>query len=189
MCFRATDYLDSIIKSEDKVFEYGSGGSTIYFGQRAREVVSVEHDSVWYHRVREELEARMLSNVNYALVEPKELLGSSRSRISDPLAYISDDENYVGKSFEAYARAIESFPDDYFDMVVVDGRSRPSCLMHSMRKVRVGGLILLDQSERSYYLAEIPALRDPKSWSSKRFMGPQPFYLHFTEAAFFTRRQ
>ena len=188
MCFPAVERLDQILTAEARVFEYGSGGSTIYFAQRVREVVSVEHEPSWHSRVRAELAHRRLANVCYELIEPTVDAGFKRDGIADPSAYVSDDERYVGKTFKSYAQAIRAFPDGYFDLVVVDGRARPSCILNARDKVRPGGVLLLDQSERPYYLETSGALLDPARWSRTRYMAPLPYSLHFTEATFFTRR-
>lgn len=188
MCFPAVEHLDRILAEESRVFEYGSGGSTIYFAQRVREVVSVEHEPSWHSRVRAELAHRRLANVRCELIEPTVDVSFRRDRIADPSAYVSDDERYIGKTFKAYAQAISAFPDAYFDLVVVDGRARPSCVLSARDKVRPGGTLLLDQSERPYYLQNGGALLDPTQWSRTRYMAPQPYSLHFTEATFFTRR-
>lgn len=189
MCFPAVERLDQFLTSESRVFEYGSGGSTIYFAQRVREVVSIEHEPSWYSRVRAELAHRQLANVRYDLLEPELDAGFKRDGIADPSAYVSDDEQYAGKTFKSYAQAIRSFPDNYFDLVVVDGRARPSCILNARDKVRLGGILLLDQSERPYYLETSSALLDPARWSRTRYMAPLPYSLHFTEATFFTKRQ
>ncbi len=188
MCFPAVEQLDEILTAESRVFEYGSGGSTVYFAQRAREVVSIEHEPSWHGRVQAELERRRLNNVRYELIEPAVDAGFERGGIADPSAYVSDDEQYAGKTFKAYAQAIRTFPDSYFDLVVVDGRARPSCILNARDKVRPGGVLLLDQSERPYYLESSAALLDPARWSRTGYMAPLPYSLQFTEATFFTRR-
>jgi predicted O-methyltransferase YrrM len=187
MCFPAVERLDTVLTAGSKVFEYGSGGSTIYFAQRAAEVVSVEHDRSWHRRVQAELERRRLANVRYQLVEPAADTTFDPTRIADPSAYVSDDKRYVGKTFRSYAQAIDTFPDQSFDLVVVDGRARPSCILHAREKVKPGGVLLLDQSERRYYLAKSAALLDPAQWHRTHYMAPLPYSLHFTEATFFTR--
>ncbi|MBN8710079.1 MAG: hypothetical protein J0I10_11890, partial [Verrucomicrobia bacterium] len=58
----------------------------------------------------------------------------------------------VGKSFREYATAIERVGVSGFDAVLVDGRARPSCIMHSLDKVKPGGLLVVDNAERDYYL-------------------------------------
>jgi hypothetical protein len=37
---------------------------------------------------------------------------------------------------------------------MVDGHARPSCLMHSHRKVKRGGMLILDNADVSVYLAQ-----------------------------------
>jgi hypothetical protein len=188
MCFPAVERLERLLTADSRVFEYGSGGSTIFFAQRVAEVVSIEHDRSWYARILGEIERRQLTNVHYKLVEPEVNPAFDGSRIADPYAYVSDDERYIGKTFKEYAEAIDSFPDRYFDVVVVDGRARPSCILHAREKVKPGGVLILDQSERPHYLAKTALLLDSTQWRSARYMAPQPYYLHFTEAAFFFRR-
>ena len=187
MCFPAREMLDRLLTEEDRVFEYGSGGSTIYFASRAREVVSVEHQREWHQLVQDRLTKQGVSNVRYLLVEPAPDPRYDRSKIADPGAYLSDDERASGMSFEAYVRVIDQYPDEHFDLVVVDGRARPSCLLHAMSKVRIGGVLLLDQSERPYYLAKMPALLDETRWQRTSFMAPLPYSLHFTEATAFRK--
>jgi predicted O-methyltransferase YrrM len=188
MCFPAIEQLDRLLRADSTVFEYGSGGSTIYFAQRVREVVSIEHEPAWHQRVQAELNRRQLTNVRYELIEPAFDPDYARANIANPTAYVSDDDAYVGKTFKSYAQSIDRHPDGHFDLVVVDGRARPSCILHAINKVRPGGVLLLDQSERPYYLAEAGALIDPAQWRSARYMAPLPYSLHFTEATFFTKR-
>jgi len=45
--YPAVDFLSRIDLSDLRVFEYGSGGSTVWFSKRTKEVVSVEHDERW----------------------------------------------------------------------------------------------------------------------------------------------
>ena len=188
MCFPAVEQLDKFLTAESRVFEYGSGGSTIYFAQRAAEVVSIEHERSWHDLVATELEQRQLANVRYDLIEPAVDVGFDATRIADPSAYVSDDERYAGKTFRSYAQAINAFPDQYFDLVVVDGRARPSCILHARGKVKPGGILLLDQSERPYYLAKSLTLLEPAYWQRTQYMAPLPYSLHFTEATLFTKR-
>ena len=126
--------------------------------------------------------------MRYGLIEPAADEGFDATRIADPAAYVSDDERYAGKTFRSYAQAIDAFPDRYFDLVVVDGRARPSCILHARDKVKPGGILLLDQSERPYYLAKSLALLDPACWQRTQYMAPLPYSLHFTEATLFTKK-
>ena len=51
VAFSAIRFLEQVIGPQSRVFEYGSGGSTLFFSRRARQAVSVEHQSDWYARV------------------------------------------------------------------------------------------------------------------------------------------
>lgn len=48
MAYSFIDFADERLTSEMRVFEYGSGNSTLWFAERVREVVAVEHDQEWY---------------------------------------------------------------------------------------------------------------------------------------------
>jgi predicted O-methyltransferase YrrM len=63
-----------------RVFEYGSGGSTLFFGERAKVLVSVEHDREWYKVLKQHLEKRGLRNVEYLLAEPEVAESASSER-------------------------------------------------------------------------------------------------------------
>ena len=50
-----------------KVFEYGSGNSTLWFSERVQHMVSVEHDTTYYDIVKSKIQSR--SNVTYILAD------------------------------------------------------------------------------------------------------------------------
>lgn len=52
----ATRLLDVLVRDAD-VWEFGSGGSTLWLAERARSVISIEDDSRWYAAVVESLDA------------------------------------------------------------------------------------------------------------------------------------
>ncbi|GAA0892351.1 hypothetical protein GCM10009122_20300 [Fulvivirga kasyanovii] len=45
-------FIDPRLNSKLRMFEYGSGNSTIYFAKRIKSITSVEHDPNWYKVVR-----------------------------------------------------------------------------------------------------------------------------------------
>lgn len=148
--FDAIDHLDRRIRPGWRVFEYGSGGSTLYWLSRGAECVSVEHDADWHARLRLRLPAG--ARIEYRLVPPAPADGGDTAADQDdPAAYRSSWEAYRGQSFRAYASQIDEFPAGHFDLVVVDGRARPSCIRHAVPKVRPGGILLVDNADRSRY--------------------------------------
>lgn len=152
LTFDAIAHLDRIDLRGRQVFEYGSGGSTRYWLRRGAAVVSVEHSPAWHARVR----ARLAPDapVDYRLVPP-EPAPPGPFDPADPDACRSGSPEAQGLTFRAYVGQIDAFPDGHFDLVLVDGRARPACLVHAAPKVRPGGVLLLDNSERDYYTARL----------------------------------
>jgi predicted O-methyltransferase YrrM len=148
--FDAIQYLEEKVQSSYKIFEFGGGGSTLFFLKRCQEVVTVEHDAAWFFLLKKLVEDKQLNHWVGRLVEPEqgELVESPSA--SNPDHYSSDEAKDV--NYKKYASLIDSYPDDYFDIVLVDGRSRPACIKHAAPKLRKGGLIVLDNADRSYYL-------------------------------------
>lgn len=151
LSFPAITYLESHVNSTDKVFEYGGGGSTLFWIDRVAEVVTVEHDKEWFDLLREKLlkEKGAKWEGNHVKAASGELV--SPADPSEPVHYASTDKASKGKNFKAYATVIDNFDDSYFDTVLVDGRARTACLHHAVPKLRSGGLLILDNAERAHY--------------------------------------
>jgi hypothetical protein len=59
------EFIKCHLKSNMELFEYGSGNPTLFFADRVKNVMSVEHNKEWYERVR----SRLPQNVELSLVE------------------------------------------------------------------------------------------------------------------------
>lgn len=46
------------------------------------------------------------------------------------------------------------FPNEYFDLILIDGRVRMNCLKNATPKLKVGGVLIFDNSDR-YELSEL----------------------------------
>jgi predicted O-methyltransferase YrrM len=164
-----------------RVFEWGSGGSTIFFARRAAEVVAVENDGPWAEKVRAALAERKLTHATVVFYAGEPEPGGDPA---DPEHFASASAHHKGETFRAYARHIENFPDGHFDVVVVDGRARPACLRLAIPKVKSGGLLVLDNSEREWY-GRARAL--VSSWQKKEYAGPGPYCAHFWRTTIWQR--
>jgi precorrin-6B methylase 2 len=51
MAYPAIEFLKGRIRRDMSVFEFGCGEGTLWWADRVREVVSVEHDKDWYERI------------------------------------------------------------------------------------------------------------------------------------------
>lgn len=167
-----------------RVFEYGSGGSTLYWLQHGAEVVSVEHDPGWGVALKERLGPA--AAVDYRLIEPQLVATSSPTDPSDPAAYGSGDEAFRRHSFRQYANQIDGFPDQHFDIVLVDGRARPSCVAHSARKIRPGGLLVLDNADTPYYTLHTE--RHLRNYEARHFYGVGPCGLSMWRTDIYVRK-
>src|SRR6185437_13464320 len=149
------NYLKKKNKTDVKIFEFGSGGSSLFFLKYADEVISAEHDPEWYGLVKDTICKKNIKGWKGFLQKPEKIeVGLEYiPDAANPLHYSTNSESYNEYLFRNYATCIDQFADNYFDIVLVDGRSRPSCLYHSINKVKKGGLLVLDNAERSYYLS------------------------------------
>ncbi len=180
MNYFVIDFLSKNLDRNSKVFEYGGGGSTIFFLKRigADEVVTVEHDPVWFLRLQSKVTSDGFKS--WKGIQESAEVGSAGTDISDPSLYISDDQAYKGQNFRTYASAIDTFPNSHFDLVLVDGRARPSCMMHALSKIKKGGLLLLDNADRAYYLDKTKKHVDQNFELVLSKTGPCPYTSEFT---------
>jgi len=142
--FRAIDWLDTYLKPNMRVFEYGAGGSTLFLAKHVQHVVSVEHDEGFYELVKEILAKRGITNCELLLHKPEPCETSS-------LGFASYQTKYKGLCFESYVKAIDNCPNQSLDLVVIDGRARMACFERALSKVKPGGAIMLDNSDRPSY--------------------------------------
>ena len=150
LTFPVIDFLNGWLKQEHRVLEYGGGSSSIYFARRVGEIVTVEHHAGWFGNISKVIAEKGISNWK-GLLHPAGEGNPYGTDESDPSNYASKDPESKGKNYKAYASAIDQFADSYFDVVLVDGRVRPSCMYHAIPKIKKGGLLILDNSDRSYY--------------------------------------
>lgn len=149
--YAAINFLNTNLPENAEIFEYGSGGSTLYYAKKAKQLISVEHDSKWYEPIKRELKRKNIKNCNYILKQP--------SKSNSQQEYFRSWREQ-GVSFKDYVMSISKYKDKKFDLVSVDGRSRITCVREAYAKVKPGGLILLDNSERKEYFDAFLYLRD-----------------------------
>lgn len=183
-----TDYLQEKSQYEEvKIFEYGTGGSTIFFLNYADILISVEHDPEWALKVSNFILDKSKSTWTLRVIEPKDehLNTAIQPAPSNPELFHSDDERYRGLSFREYVESIHAYPDQYFDIILIDGRARPSCFFASWNKIKHGGLIAWDNTDRDYYQ---PAFKQaPSELRLMDLPGPAPFLNTFTKTSIWVR--
>jgi hypothetical protein len=145
----AVRWLDDLQLDGAYVFEWGAGGSTIYFASRGATVRSVEHSVGWVRVVNNTLKSRGL------LAQCKVVLVPQDAKPSSNPAYGS--WKMPGTTFESYVRTgahmlRSGLPPK---LILVDGRARPACLREAAETVASGCFLLLDNSNRSAYSSGI----------------------------------
>jgi hypothetical protein len=185
--FDAIDHLNSIDLNHACIFEYGSGGSTLFWLEKNAFVVSIEHDPSWYRLMKKELIHAM--NIDYRLVipEPDYARSSIRPDYSDPDQYLSSGDEHGKCNYVSYTRQIDEFPDQYFDVVLIDGRARPSCIKHSAEKVKVGGMLIIDDSDRTYYFDKTKLFL--QHFSVNKFIGAKPVHPGLSSTDIYVRQK
>lgn len=161
--------LDAFLTDESRVFEYGSGGSTLFFARRARTVTTVEHDREWYETVRAALRKRGLGNVKLVFEPPV----ASEATSTGDRRYRSNKSPYEDTSFETYVRTVQRLERASLDCLLIDGRARPDCIREGASYVAPGGWLIVDDAHRDRYRTALVALRD--RWDEPRtFRGLTP---------------
>ncbi len=114
--YPAIEYIKQLDFSQKKVFEYGSGNSSLFWASISKSVISVEENQEWHKKV---CHSNHFTNLNVNLVQSEEL----------------------------YINHILSYQED-FDVIIIDGNfSRYKCAQIAVKKLRKGGLIILDNSD------------------------------------------
>lgn len=127
--------LKALVQPTWRVFEWGSGGSTVYWSRHCRYVVSIEHDVQWQQRTIGLLQAAQCP-ANWLIH-------------CVPGTLNAQGQPDHRSSYRTYANAILKLPDRSFDLIYVDGEasSRGWCLHNALPKLVPGGYLLLDNSD------------------------------------------
>jgi len=182
--YLVTDYIRQL--KPKRVFEWGSGESTLFFrAMPITQIVSIEHDMEWYNKLNPRLSQNAITGYKLILHEQ----GSLGNDKANPSHYKSGSTNLGDVNFKKYCSAI----DDYgkFDLILIDGMARASCLYHAINHVAEGGCIVLDNTgDRSYYLEQTAYLfGDYESgWERVTFMGYGPILAYKWETSIFINR-
>lgn len=120
--------LKGIIKPTWRVFEWGSGGSTVFWSRNCADVISVEHLDNWLQRTAEML-------VSFECIDNWEI----RHVPADMTVEVEHYRNYANEILRV---------EGNFDLIYVDGEatSRQWCLDLALDRVNPGGYLLLDNS-------------------------------------------
>lgn len=123
-----------------RVFEYGSGASSVWLGRRAKEVHSVEHHAGFVEFLHSALSE--VPNVQLRHVEAPQRGDDARVQ--------SQRHGHAGLDFADYVASIDEV-GGLFDVIVVDGRARAACLRQAIPHLAPDGIIVFDNCNRPRY--------------------------------------
>jgi predicted O-methyltransferase YrrM len=185
LTYEAIDFLNRYVRKTMRVFEFGGGGSSVYFAKHAGHVITVEHDARWFEAMCTAIERKGITNWDGNLVTAVE---GGTGEIGDPDAYLSGDEIFHGKNFKAYASFIDRYDDNSFDIIIVDGRARPSCTKHAIPKLKKGGWLIIDNSDREYYFTAFREILHTQFDQISNQKGPAPYCTWFTQTGIWKKK-
>jgi hypothetical protein len=136
---RGIEFLQSWLRPSDRGVEWGAGRSTLWFGGRVQHLLSIEHSREWHLKIGEQVKQRGL---------PVELRWAPAERPEAETMY-AEELVLGGVIPAAYARQVDDLPDRSLDFALVDGMWRDLCFEIGMRKLRSGGLLILDNANWS----------------------------------------
>lgn len=148
-------FFESYLTKEHIGCEFGSGFSTLFFSKRVGKLVSIEHDPQWYEMISKKLGEMNITHVEY-LLKPE----NDPAEFKDEVFSCETEDFKVRRDYVNYFRAIDQKEDAYFDFILVDGRARCECVYYSLPKLKKGGLMILDNSERERYKFVFDLLKD-----------------------------
>jgi hypothetical protein len=155
--------LDRVLQRDWDLLEIGSGRSTVWYAERVRSVVSLEHDPGWHREVSSSLADRGITNVDLRLRDVAE-----------------------------FRDEVRTFPDGSFDVIIIDSgdeadpdtAGRVGLVGESRDKVRPLGLMVLDNSDRRRYRR---VDNEMSAWHVTRFVSLQVTPLTASETSIYTR--
>jgi hypothetical protein len=142
-----------------RVFEFGSGASTLWLARRADHVYSVEHD-LEFAEVVAGLEPS-IRNVTFITAPP--VMDNTSEMIR------SGRKGFEGLDFTDYVKSIEAIGGT-FDLIVIDGRARIACLERAVEHLSPDGLILFDDIRRPRYRSAL----ERRDMDVEVLAGPKP---------------
>ena len=184
MPFHADRYLGQICNGA-RVFSYGIGGSAAALASRARELIVIEDDvqlaEIANHLIAGQSKAQSgeVRHINAAVSTPDRLALPPE----DPQSYMSPDQNDPQLCYYAYATAIDVYPDNSFDVIVLSGRTRHSCFMHAVSKVRNHGYIVIDDAEAGVN-RRVFEMAEELGFSIRKYYGVRPGAFAVSETLF-----
>jgi FkbM family methyltransferase len=153
--YSAIAFLERNLPPDLSLFEYGGGQSTLYWADRVKRVVSVDHDPAFGAYMR----AALPDNAELRLVGEGDALPPAAPDLAGDLPPLTDPERstrsyrsgQLNQAFRTYALQLCTYPANSFDVVIVDGMARVLSTWAAIRHFKRDGFIIFDNADRDFY--------------------------------------
>jgi SAM-dependent methyltransferase len=142
----AVAYLNSFLKKDMLLFEWGSGRSTLWFSKRVKKVVSIEYNKSWFDRIIAKIKENNLKNIDLKYIALEHKIESPTQR------HYPKIPDYVAEIFKSESES--------YDVIVVDGHYRLTCVEHCKKYLKNDGILVVDNSNREH----VKEWGIPKEW-------------------------
>ncbi len=181
MVYEATEYLLKKIDHNSRIFEFGSGASTIFLlNQRPKTLVSVETNPLW----KKFISSLIIKEFDTA---NKSLEGDLSANFISNFDYRLFTINHSDEASKIQYSQIPTNNNSKFDIIIIDSCCRYQCFNVARKSLAEGGIIILDDSQRGGY-KKIFSLAESCGFSFRVFKGIAPGGLRIKETAFFIKK-
>jgi|Laugrespbdmm15dd_1035085.scaffolds.fasta_scaffold56315_2 hypothetical protein len=129
-------HVEDILKhihGNEIAFEYGCGGSTMFFSKFFKKYVSVEHHKPWYDKMKPHVPENVVLNLREAVGVVIPPFGPG-----------------IPEAQQDYINAINETPDIY-SFIFIDGRCRVECAKAAMKNMNDYTMLFIHDYERPKY--------------------------------------
>ncbi|MGE4070538.1 MAG: hypothetical protein AB7E72_05130 [Lysobacterales bacterium] len=158
LTFDAIRHIKANLPDDARVFEFGSGHSTLFWHSRGAHVTSVGDDEAWYELMNNTLTERGIKGCQ--------------------LVHAPTLDTYVG--------AIARCQPQSLDLILVDGAHRRDCVAAAIPFLKPGGMLVVDNTDWHWF-RETPIEGIPSSWGRNSYSGYAPMLGHFSETTVWQR--
>lgn len=183
--YGAIDFIKKFVNDKHHIFEFGCGSSTLFYANRASQVVSLESNDIWLKIIKEKLYQQNFQATNFS----EKNLEFDNNFNSQNFYYNSHKVNLNFINNAINDCRYENFCKNYsqkFDIIVIDSLKRHLCAINSFCCLSDNGIIILDDSQRPNYQKTINFLVE-KNFKKLDFIGIAPGQLTIKNTSIFIK--
>lgn len=127
MTYGEIDLVKKYLNKDKTMLEWGSGTSTIYFSKFVKELISIEHDYIWYNHILNAIKWYKIDNIKIFNIKPNKRVITIPSTKRQLMDYINFPKKLNKK----------------FDIIYIDGRARQYCGKISLELLNKDGIVFI----------------------------------------------